>query len=45
VSFIQDNNNNKVALFGLRLLNIIIKNEGTHEQIFKAGQVLKIENN
>ena len=45
VSFIQDKNNNKIALFGLRLLNALIQNEGTHEEILRAGKPIKINEN
>jgi hypothetical protein len=42
VSFIQEQNNNKLSLFGLRLLNLLIKNEATHEQILQMGQDTRI---
>jgi len=31
MSYIQDNKNNKNALYGLKILNLLITNEGTHE--------------
>ncbi len=33
ISFVQEQSNNKISLFGLRLLNSLIQNEATHEQI------------
>lgn len=43
VSFIQDPLNNKIALFGLKCLNQLIQNEGTHEQILIAGKATFLE--
>lgn len=31
ISFVQEGSNNKISLFGLRLLNTLIANEATHE--------------
>lgn len=38
ISFVQSKNNNKISLFGLRLLNSLIANETMHEQILAMGQ-------
>lgn len=42
ISFVQEASNNKISLFGLRLLNMLIANEATHEQILQMGQTKQV---
>lgn len=45
ISFVQEQNNNKISLFGLRLLNALIQNEATHQQILQMGQLSQLGEN